>query len=75
MSAEVSDKPRFAKIVDNERLLRDTKTNAVLNTDLTALERYKIRREKDRQKEQELETLKNDVSEIKQLLQQLVNRD
>jgi hypothetical protein len=68
-------KPRFAKIVDNENLVRDTKTNAVLNTDMTALEKYRARREIERQKAEEFETLKKDVSEIKQLLEQLVNRD
>jgi len=68
-------KPRFAKIVDNDNLVRDTKTNAVLNTDMTALEKYKARREIERQRAEEFETLKHDVSEIKQLLKQLVNRD
>jgi hypothetical protein len=68
-------KPRFAKIVDNDNLVRDTKTNAVLNTDMTALEKYKARREIERQRAEEFEALKHDVSEIKQLLKQLVNRD
>jgi hypothetical protein len=68
-------KPKFAKIVDNENLVRDMKTNAVLNTDMTALQKYQARREIERQKAEEFETLKADVSEIKQLLQQLVNRD
>lgn len=71
MSAEV----KFAKIVDNENLVRDMETNAVLNTDMNALEKYKARREVQRQKAEEFETLKQDVSDIKQLLQQLVNRD
>lgn len=69
------EKPKFAKIVDNENLVRDMKSNAVLNTDMTALEKYRARREIERQKAEEFETLKHDVSEIKQLLQQLVNRD
>ena len=67
--------PKFAKIVDNEDLVRDTETNAVLNTDMTALEQYRARREKFRQQQEEFETLKDEVSEIKQLLLQLVNRE
>jgi len=68
-------KERFAKILDNETLIRDTKTNAVLNTDMTALQQYRAKRERDRLMIQDIDNLKSDMSEIKQLLQQLVNRD
>ncbi len=69
------EKPRFAKIVDNETLVRDTKTNAVLNTDMTALEKYRARREKDRKMAEDVEMLKDKMTNIESLLQQLVNRD
>jgi len=69
------EKPKFAKIVDHETLVRDTDTNAVLNTDMTSLEKYRAKRDKDRQMQNDVENLKQDMSEIKQLLQQLVNRD
>jgi hypothetical protein len=68
-------KPEYAKISDHEQLIRDMKSNAVLNTDLTSLEKYRIKREKDRQMSKDIDTLKSEMSEIKNLLHQLVNRD
>lgn len=67
--------PEFAKIEDNEHLIRDMSNSAVLNRDMTALEKYRLKREKDRQMVQDIDNLKSDMSEIKQLLKQLVNRD
>jgi hypothetical protein len=69
------EKPKFAKIVDNENLVRDTSTNAVLNTDLTALQQYRAKREKDRRMAEDVDMLKQKMSNIENLLQQLVNRD
>ncbi len=68
-------KPRIVKIENEDSLVRDTKTNAVLNTDMTALEQYRARREKDRQMREDVELLKDKMSNIESLLQQLVNRD
>lgn len=62
------------KIVDHDNLVRDTKTQAVLNTDLTSLEAYKRHRNKLRQKDAEIELLKNEVSEIKDILKTLVEK-
>jgi hypothetical protein len=58
-------------IEDNENLVRDQETSAVLNTNNNALQAYKKRREK----EMEIEQLKDDVSEIKSLLKQLLNKE
>lgn len=58
-------------IEDNENLVRDKETSAVLNTNNNALQAYKKRREK----EMEIEKLKDDVSEIKSLLKQLLNKE
>lgn len=60
------------KVKDNEDLVRDTQTKAVLNTDLTSLQAYKQRRDALRKKDTELESLKNEVSELKQLVQNLL---
>ena len=60
------------KVRDNEDLVRDTQTKAVLNTDLTSLQAYKQRRDALRKKDTELESLKNEVSELKQLVQNLL---
>jgi len=68
-------KHRFLQIDTDDTLVRDSKTNAVLNTDMTALQKYKVVRDKERQMREDIDNLKTDMSEIKQLLQQLVNRD
>jgi predicted class III extradiol MEMO1 family dioxygenase len=68
-------KQPVVKIENEETLIRDTKTNAVLNTDMTALQQYRAKRNRDRQMMDDVENLKKDMSEIKELLQQLVSRD
>jgi hypothetical protein len=60
------------KIENHEELVRDTKTQAVLNTDLSSLQAYKKRREIQRQKDAELQEIKEEMSEIKGLLHQLL---
>ncbi len=63
------------KIKDNEDLIRDTKSNAVLNTDMSSLEKYRARRDKERQMSSDVDELKQRMTNIEQLLQQLVNRE
>jgi len=63
------------KIKDNETLVRDTKSNAVLNTDMSSLEKYRARRDKERQMSSDVEELKERMSNIESLLHQLVNRE
>lgn len=62
------------KVKDHENLVKDTETKAVLNTDLTSLEAYRAHRNKQRQKDGEIERLKEDVKEIKDILQLLVEK-
>jgi len=71
----MSEKPRIVPIKDQEALVRDNKSGAVLNTDMSALEKYRAKRERDRKMQEEFNQMKNDMSEIKSLLAQLVNRD
>ena len=60
------------KIKDEEELIRDVKTQAVLNSNMSSLEKYKARRNKEREMNDDVQTLKNDMKEIKELLQQLI---
>jgi hypothetical protein len=63
------------KILDNEHLVRDVKTNAVLNTDLSSLEKYKAKREREKKVSStinEIENMKDEIKEIKSLLYQLL---
>jgi len=58
-------------IENDESLIRDMKNNAILNTNMTALQAYRKRRNRD----VELDQLKSDVNEIKSLLTQLLNKE
>lgn len=69
----------FVKIDGNNGLVRDTHSKAILNTDRTGLEKYMAEREialKQMQEKTELKDkvhkLETDMSEIKSLLQELV---
>ena len=65
-------------IKDNPNLVRDVSNKAILNTDRDGLERYKAQRALAKKRLDEQEEMKNkleqDMSEIKDLLQQLVTR-
>ena len=70
----------FAKVKDHENLVRDMNSKAILNTDKAGLNDYLMKREiaKKQQAEQvqnkdRLTKLEEDMSEIKNLLVQLVN--
>lgn len=60
-----------------EKFVRDKNSKAVQNTNNRELEAYKKRREQKREAErtkQELNTLKRDVKEIKDLLKELIGK-
>lgn len=65
----------YNKIKDEDGLVRDEKTNAILNVDGSSLAKYKRQREKREQMRQEIEDLKHKMNNIESLLQQLVNRE
>ena len=69
------EQPKIVPIKGEDSLVRDNKSGAVLNTDMNALEKYRAKRERDRKMQEEFEQMKDDMSEIKSLLAQLVNRD
>ena len=62
------------KVEDHDNLVKDTYTNAVINTDSVALDRARRRKEAAARKTNEVQRLKQDVAEIKSLLQQLLDR-
>jgi hypothetical protein len=70
-------KPEKLIIEENESLVRDVKNNAILNTDLSALDKYKQQRNKQWElhtKLKELDAVKEEISEVKALLHQLLDR-
>jgi hypothetical protein len=68
--------------IPNTKLIRDIHSKAVLNTDKRGLEEYQMKRElAKRQKAEQTDTkdrlakLENDMSEIKELLLKITQRD
>jgi len=60
------------KVKDNDHLYRDVNTGAIINTDNSSFEKYKRSKLKFQNMEHELNYLKEEISEIKGLLKQLV---
>jgi hypothetical protein len=66
---------RYLKVEGHSYLVRDSRSNAIVNLDKNGYESYKnLRRVKGREKER-LEKLEHDVGEIKDLLRQLLEKD
>ena len=70
----------YAKVRDHDNLIRDMRSKAVLNTDKEGLQEYLRKRDlaKKEQTEQietknRLEKIEQDMSDIKNLLKELVN--
>ena len=71
----------FAKVKDHENLVRDMNSKAILNTDKLALQEYYQKRELAKKElsekvesKQRLDKIENEMSEIKDLLRELVGR-
>ena len=71
---------KYAKVEGHSHLLRDSKTNSIINTNMVEYQEYLNRRNvkaDENQKIQHLESdvanIKDDLNEIKSLLRSLVN--
>ena len=63
------------KVEGHTHLIRDEESHAIINTDV---ENYRLtmkRRQILRTQRDEINSLKNDMSEIKSLLKELINKD
>lgn len=71
----------FVKVQDKEGLVRDLSSGAIINTNTSEFENYlkkrqaakQMREDLDKQSEQ-INNIKNEISEIKQLLITLINK-
>jgi hypothetical protein len=70
------------KIKDRESLVRDMTSGAIINTDKTEYENYLVKRNASKQMKMQIEKnseeiaeIKNDISEIKELLILLINKE
>jgi len=65
---------KHMKVKDHPGLVRDLNSGAILNINTEEIERARERKKLRKQKDQEFEDLKNEVSEIKELLLKLVEK-
>lgn len=63
---------QFAKVEGHESLVRDMSSHAILSTDDQAYEAYKRNRDTVKRQAKELNQLKSDVAEIKEMLSMLL---
>jgi len=70
----------YAKVEGHLNLIRDLKTNAIINTDTVSLDSYAIVKQKKERELQRIDAIENELSdiklsinEIKQLLKDLAN--
>lgn len=61
------------RIEGHQNLYRDEETGAIVNTDTSGYSQYIKMRNKRQKQNDEIEQLKSDVSEIKDLLRELIN--
>jgi hypothetical protein len=67
---------KYIKVKDNEHLVKDPVTKAILNIDHKAILRHEQRMkviEKEKNRDDEINTIKTELSEIKSLLQKLIS--
>lgn len=71
----------YLRVKDNHALLRDRKSNAIVNDSKYEYDNYmKLKKQKEKEFnrvnniEKEIENVKNDVLEIKSLLKSIVNK-
>ena len=77
----MEDLLHYAKVTGKDNLVRDEESGAILNVDNKGLNAYRATRdnrikqlEKEERMENEIDNIKSDVSEIKNLLNELIKR-
>ena len=62
------------KVENEETLRRDSNNSAILETDMNSLELYR-RREQAKQKDKEIQEMREEIANLKDLVQQLINKE
>lgn len=63
----------YYKVKDHAGLVRDSASNAILNTNMDAYHAAKLRKRKRIQSQREIAELKQEVNTLKELVQELIN--
>ena len=64
----------YIKVEGETGLVRDKESGAILNTNVSEIHAAKIRKTKQRKEKAEMQELKDDVQQIKQMLNQLMDK-
>lgn len=65
-------KPELVKIENEPGYVKDKACQAIISTDNSGLEAYRARRKREQDRLDEINNLKQDVAEIKDLLRQIL---
>lgn len=72
---------KLIRVKDKKNLFRDESTNAIVNSDLSEYENYLKQRKSRLKKDEDIDilrsevsSLKNDISELKELLKTIINQ-
>ncbi len=60
------------KIKDEENFVKDLDNNAILNTDIKGLNLYKMKKRKRQESIETINTLKERISQLEQIIEKLV---
>ena len=63
------------KVENEETLRRDSTNRAILETDMNSLELYRRRREQVKQKDKEIQEMKEEISNLRDLVYSLINKE
>ena len=66
----------FAKFKDNQNIVRDLRTKAILNVNETAIKKHEqfiAQKRKEERMQEEINSLKSDITEIKDLLKSMIS--
>jgi|TARA_A100001388_G_C28356299_1_gene305772 hypothetical protein len=63
------------KVKNEETLRRDSTNSAILETDMNSLELYRRRREQVKQKDKEIQEMREEIANLKDLVHSLINKE
>ena len=69
------DSKKYIQVEGNSGLVRDRETGAILNANVTEIQKARLKKNREKQQELEIQELKKDVSEIKVLLTKLIEKN
>ena len=65
---------QYLQVEGKEGLVRDPKTDAIININNNELQRRKLAKANRKKQQEEIQNLKNEMGEIKDLLRQLLEK-